>query len=292
MAYIPLTENQGPAAPGGYDPAAATPPNQQQSHPNPYAPYTISDTYTGTYVGVPDNYYATVGQTQGYMGPGYGMGGDSLWPEPIKRPPQDMYTIDYVHSFRGRTQDPAIYKMQQDLYNHGYLSLADWKNGGSYDRATELAFGKATGEANFMGQSLDELFQSQDAEKAGLPSSQKKGPKGPQAHDYTSTSLHLTGRAGAQQVLTSALAQQLGREPTEEEVSRFLRSLNAEERADPSVTNTHVSASGNSTSTTHDSSVDAGAEAMATAKSGPYKAERGQYQDALYFDSLASMMGG
>lgn len=302
MAGVPWMENQGPLGPGGFDPTQTNPP-QQKNQPNPYAPYTISDTYTGTYVGVPDNYYATVGYTPtfkapgyggtGYGGPGYGMGGGSLQGnDPVKRPPTDMYTVDYVQSFRGRVRDQQVYNMQVDLYNHGYLSKADWKNAGTFDRATELALGHAAGEANFQGQTLPEMFAEADSSKMALPSSKKKGPQGPVAHDYTSTSISLTGQAGAQQVLTQALTQQLGREPTDQEVTRFLHSLNAEERANPSVTHTHVSAGGDSSSTTQQSSVDAGAEAVVAAKSGPYKAERTQYQDSVYFDALASMMGG
>ncbi len=95
-------------------------------------------------------------------------------------------------------------------------------------------------------------------------------------------------------MLTQALAQQLGREPSPAEVTRFLHSLNAEERAHPTVTHTHIAAGGaHQSSTTQQSSVEPGAEATSWAKTQPGLAgETHKYQDSLYFDVLGQMMNG
>jgi hypothetical protein len=86
----------------------------------------------------------------------------------------------------------------------------------------------------------------------------------------------------------------LGREPSPAEVTRFLHSLNVEERANPTVTHTHISAGGASqSSTTKQSDVDPSSEATAWGKENKaLKGERHMYQDSLYYDAISSMLSG
>ena len=115
---------------------------------------------------------------------------------------------------------------------------------------------------------------------------------------YTSTSVsksyNLTSRATAQQLMKQALTQELGREPTNAEVNRFLSSLNAKEKADPSISTTTTTSGGRSSSsstTSTPSKVDPGAEALSAAKTVSPD-ERHMYQSGNYYSVIAQMVGG
>lgn len=278
----------------GYIPGAGPTPTGKP--PNEYSPYAVGDPSSGTYVGVPDDYQVLTGYAknpayQPYMGPGYGQGGGSLAPQaPVYRQP--IYTYDELASMRGQSPQ-KIFAAQAMLYNTGYL--ASGFRTGWFDQNTEVALAAAMADANRQGLTLDQLGARLQAGEKGLKGSgaggSSSGSSGPR--DITSRSVSVTGRAGAQSVLTQALSQQLGREPTPAEVTRFMHSLNAEEKASPSVTHTHIAAGGaNQSSTTTQTDVSPSASAEAFAKTGPFKQERGKYQDSLYFDILGSMMGG
>jgi hypothetical protein len=273
--------------PGGGAPSGS-------SSDNPFAAYSIGNRSSGTYVGVPDNYKVTVGYAQGWA-PDYSHGYQGQVPgqtmKPVVRVP--IYTYDDLVGLRG--QPPAnVFDTQRALYNAGYLT-GNFR-AGFFDRNTEEALSDAMADANRNGMKLPEMFgmiaQGQKGLKGSGSSGGGGGGGGPR--DIVSKSVSLTGRAGAQSVLTQALAQQLGREPTAKEVTRFLHSLNAEERQHPTITRTHISAGGaNQSSTTEQSDVDASGEAVQWGKKNKaLKGEATKYQDSLYYDVLSSMLTG
>ena len=296
---------------------------------NPFAPYQIGAPH-GLYVGVPNDYQVQTGVVQAGHGfqmqgvsTGYDLGHYDISPQPqanggfqmggvgsghnlgyqdISAQPQSapvysrpIYTIEDVQGLRG--QDPQqIYEVQKALYNAHYLTSIN--HGKIFDAETETALGRAMGDANVNGMTLPDMFDAIASGDKSLKLAGKggsaSGGSGSGPRDITSTSVSLTGRAGAQQVLQNALAQQLGREPTPQEVTRFMSGLNAEEKANPSVTHTHIGASGaNQSSTTTQSSVDAAASALEWSKSEKsIQGERKKYQDSTYFDILHSMLSG
>ena len=93
------------------------------------------------------------------------------------------------------------------------------------------------------------------------------------------------------QILQNALAQELGRKPTDTELTRFTRALNRKEAANPTVTTTHYSGDGSSVSSkTKQGNVDPNTSAESFAKTVP--AERNRFQDSQYLNVIANMIGG
>lgn len=253
----------------------------------------------GIYIGVPNDWKVYSGDVGGASdalfqpNSGYGPSGTPLVnAQPTYRYPQ--YTYDMRERLRGSDKDTAQ-AWQRALMDAGYLAAGHYT--GTFDEATADAAGQAMADANRAGKTLNQLFMDTAASQAEWTAAHPKpGPKAPRvspARDLTSSSVTLTGRAGAQAVLTNALAQQLGREPTPGEVTRFMHSLNAEERANPSVTRTHIAAGGNSqTSTSTQSDVDPSGSADIFAKTNKAtQGERQAYRDSNYFDVINQMLG-
>jgi len=192
--------------------------------------------------------------------------------------------------------DPwKMYQTQQALARAGYMSLT--KASMAYTSDFQTAMASAMTDANYSGGlSLETLFAMRGA---GAASAGVKGPgRGPGSGSSTSTntskSYSITSRASAQQLLKSSLAKELGREPQEWEINRFVASLNKDEHANPGVstTVTHSSASGSSSSTTSTpSSVDPQAKADQYGRTVS-PTERHMYQDKNYYDVIAQMVGG
>lgn len=74
------------------------------------------------------------------------------------------------------------------------------------------------------------------------------GTGGPRV--YRNTHINITNAQDAKHLIKNVLTQQLGRRPTEEEFEAFRSTLNAAERANPTVSITHVDEEGNQSSTT------------------------------------------
>jgi len=111
------------------------------------------------------------------------------------------------------------------------------------------------------------------------------------ARSYTSTSIDLTSPEAARALITDELSRRLGRAANDGEVSAFTNTLNAAQRANPTVTQTTQSADqavqGSSSSTTSGGVDAAAAGQMATdyAKSRPDYAEyqaAGTYMNYLF----------
>ncbi len=67
---------------------------------------------------------------------------------------------------------------------------------------------------------------------------------------HTQTSVSVTSKESGRGVIWDAFKGAVGRNPTEDEINKFMDRLNAAERANPTVTTQNVDASGNMTSTT------------------------------------------
>lgn len=113
------------------------------------------------------------------------------------------------------------------------------------------------------------------------------GGGGPTSYVNRSTQINLTGRDESNATLDQALTEMLGRTATDAEKARFLKALNAEERANPSTSVTRGTQSGSSSSsstTSQASSVSAGARALEFATNQEGFAE---YQYATtYMDAM------
>ena len=237
---------------------------------------------SGQYVGVPDSYRvqqgyvndprmaAHYGTRQAYVGV-YGV---------------PTYTYAEVNSLYGKPKG-QVWNYQYQLYALGYLhSFTPGRMGAS----TESAFLRAAEDANKNGMTFEQML-AQGKGGPGSPGSGARGPGGGGPRTVTQSSINLTSREGAQQILANALAQQLGRQPSDSELTRFTRSLNAHERANPTVTTTHYAAGGTaSSSTTKQGNVDTGYEADQFGKKVA-PAERNRFQDSQYMDIIASMIG-
>lgn len=208
------------------------------------------------------------------------------------------YKVTDLNSLAGKP--PAqVWAVQQALYNAGIL-----KSGflaGTYDEATRTALEKVMYVANLNGISISEVFRRQDLIRqaygaAGYGTSGGSGGGGGgggggAGGTYTQSQITLTSAAQAKGILASALAQQLGRQPTENEVQDFVGLLNRQQKANPTVTTTTVSADGKvQASTTKQGNVDPqqSAEDFATTVSPE---ERSKFQGANYYAIIAQKLG-
>lgn len=276
---------------------------------------------TGTYVGVPDAYRvqqgyvndpamaAHYGTKQAFVGV-YGV-------------PQYRYSD--IDALWGKPKG-QVFDLQYKLYALGLLPTFI---PGTMDMNTQTAAEKAFEVANKNGTTIEQML-NQSNPATGKPLAGGAGPAGSggvstsssssssvSTSRQTQRSITLTSREGAMAVLSNALAQELGRQPSQAELTRFTKSLNAAQMANPDVstststTATQASQSGSSsTSGSHTSShtssrsssnttgtsinkqgnVDPAYEATQFAKTTA-PAERNRFQDSQYFDVIANMIG-
>lgn len=302
----------GPAGPQ-FGPALAYDPYTGRSGMASLGPSSIA---ASTFIGVSDaDLQAGWRPIAGYTTQHYGMRGQedlmhgsAMGAQPMagnRQVPvygQPIYTRSHMDAFLGRAAYQDVLEMQRKLYNYGFIDKIQTPGFADASFMKGLEYLYAT--ANQNGVTINDIFARMD--NAGARLGLKIGPTGlaggGESGDgggtstTTSTSISLTSRAGAWQVLISALTNELGREPTDAEISRFSKSLNAKERADPSVSTstTTYDAEGNAkTSTTsRQSGVEPTAEAMVFARSPAMAAERRQYKGAQYFDVIADMLSG
>lgn len=285
-------------APEGGSSAAA--PSKPKASTDPYASV---GTPAGTYVGwdpkkydvpIGPGYFVSVGmrpdvsQINNPSSSFYGqVGAAPIYSSPI-------YKTTDLNALAGKSWQ-QIWAVQRVLANAGLL-----KSGflaGTYDQATRDALEKAMYVANLNGISLDTLFQRQDLIKKmyaaqGYGTSGGGGGGGGGAGGtYTQSSINLTSKAQAKGILAAALAQEIGRQPTDAELNQFVSVLNKQERANPTITTTTVDSTGKSTSTvTKQGNVDAQQSAEDYSRTAsPDEASR--YQGANYFGVLERLMG-
>lgn len=240
--------------------------------------------------------------------PNYGL-------EPIYGEPR--YTEESAMKIYSMSEG-QVFKWQRMLAAAGMLStFAPGRADSTYN-----AYKAAMTEANREGITLkDYLGQRAAAIQRGTPggggggggsssSSSSFSSTSSSSSSMTSESVSLTGRGQAESLLRQAMTQQLGRAPTNKEVAKFKRALNTQEKKNPTITKstsnstttttgsskgTHQTSSSTTTgtqkSTTKQSDIDAGEEALDFARSKPFKSERKMYQDMQYYDAIAEMIG-
>lgn len=118
----------------------------------------------------------------------------------------------------------------------------------------------------------------------------------PRTVTQKSTAYDLSSEGDARAIFYSAAQSLLGRDPTKAEVSQFQKSLNAMERANPTVTTTTSNYIGDtlqSQTSTSEGGVKEGARQMMSMDQAKANPEYGAYQAATtYFDALMRAIGG
>jgi len=199
--------------------------------------------------------------------------------------PDLLYADDAVGSFY--TWDDAERKRFGDrLVELGLADAAD-----AYKLATQKAAWTDAVDvaANFYAAGKNVTpWQALDS-NAGLEGTRgKKAGDTGVARSYTSTSIDLTSPEAAKALITDELSKRLGRAANDDEVSAFTNTLNNAQKANPTVTQTNVSADQGTTTSTTSGGVDAAtAGQMATdyAKARPDYAEyqaAGTYMNYLF----------
>lgn len=108
----------------------------------------------------------------------------------------------------------------------------------------------------------------------------------------TSTNMNLSSLGDAKYIAQQAARSLLGRDPTQTEVNTLLNSLNAAERANPTVSTTVTQAAGDSSTTTGGGVTDA-ERAMAAQEQLKSSREYGAYQAATtYYNDMISVIRG
>jgi hypothetical protein len=272
------------------------------------------------YVGVPLGYRAPAGfTTPPVTAPRF----TGTEPTPQAQFTKPNYTYQHLASYAG-AEPSRVASIQMRLYNMGLLSGGSFMLG-IFDETTHDSLEEAMTIANANGYTLGEM---EDILKEGKKTAQQMGwtsdgggsgstaSYSPYTTTQTSTTVStseniaLTGRGGARALLVQALANEIGREPTKKEVTRFLRSLNAAERKNPSTTKsttkststttTDPSPSGDTSVTqntetdtknvTRQSDLDPGQKAIQWARQhGGNEAKR--FQAANFFSVIESMVG-
>lgn len=114
-----------------------------------------------------------------------------------------------------------------------------------------------------------------------------QGPK-----TSTNTSYNLSGQGDAKYIAQQAARSLLGRDPTQSEINTLLNSLNAAERANPTVSTTTTQVDGNSSTTTTGGVTDA-TRAMQAQDQFKNSNEYGAFQAATtYYNDMISVIRG
>lgn len=135
---------------------------------------------------------------------------------------------------------------------------------GVWGPETQAAMYQLMGEANSMGQTVEGVragYEQQWKALGGTPATGFGSTGGAAAapRDVTQKVYSITSLAKGGELLRSYLQQELGRDPSRAEIQAYVRLLNGKERKNPTITRTHYSADGSSsTSTVKDANVDPG----------------------------------
>ena len=194
---------------------------------------------------------------------------------------------------------------QQILQANGLLASTGYSRG-NWDDPTREALMKAMWQANKAKMPLQAWLQrgamlnpdyvngTGDFTGGGAPAPYN----GPVTTTQTSNSINLTSRGTARLILAQALAQELGREPSPNEVSDFLKGLNQREENNPTTTTTTTTTKPDgkhdttvdSTSRTEEPNTNPTAMAERFAENvDPKEAKR--YQTGNYYGVLEQMLG-
>jgi hypothetical protein len=207
------------------------------------------------------------------------------------RPKYDDANLEFSRRMTLTDPEKAFYE-QGLLASAGYLNKNDV--GALWTKDVADAYADAMSDANGQYMDLTDFLKLKSGQRAASSGGRGGGGGGgPTSYRNVSKSVSITSRPTAQALLKQTLAAELGREPTDAEVTRFVKALNKQERANPSVTvTTGSSKGGNSTSssTTTPSKIDPGAEAEQFAETvNPSEARR--YQTGELYDVISRMVG-
>jgi hypothetical protein len=196
------------------------------------------------------------------------------------------------YSQQKRLDQAAIQQWQAFFVNAGTLKPGAFQFG-AWDAATQDAMYNLMGQANAMGQSVDSMRsgyeQSWAAMGGGPGAGGGSGGSVAQPRDVTQKVYSVTSLAKGGELLRAYLQQELGRDPSSAEISAYVRLLNGKERKNPTITNTHYSANGaSSTSVVQEANVDSQASAHDYMTSD-MKQELAGRQAMEYMNALAGM---
>ena len=169
------------------------------------------------------------------------------------------------------------------------LGLIDETDAGDWDTLSKM-WDYVTTEAANLFTSGHKLTPYEAADLiAGSPEDRAKraGQAGRFTGTKTISSVDLTDPQSAKAIVNDVLAQALGRAALPEEMSQFLGTLSAAERANPTVTSTTYS-DGDAVSSTTSGGLGAAGARQTLLESAQAKPDYGAYQAAtLYFDALS-----
>ncbi len=170
--------------------------------------------------------------------------------------------------------------LQAKLKKAGYLG--DFRPGAADDKTinalSEVLLetareGIATGESTSWQEYLDQRITDAESELAKA------------AATTTETSTSITSKESGRGVIWEAFRDAVGRDPSETEIDKFMAKLNAQERANPSVTTQTTDSGGNSTSTTT-GGFDAAAQSDMVRKEVQGNDQYAEYQAAAFYMPL------
>lgn len=242
----------------------------------------------------PSDYYPGITRTDYAYIPGRGP--RSIQSQVVLRPHYDDGTLTTLRN-RMFTNPAWGLNNQILMYQAGYLSKNDIS--GMWGADQQKAYAKMLSDANANYMSMDDFLKARAAmmgrtSGSGSGGYRGAGSGGPSVSTTTQKSYRITSRASAEALLKQTLAKELGREPNEDEITRFRKALNIQERANPTITTTTARTSGSNTSvssTTKESEVDPMSEAEDYAeKANPSEAHR--YQSGQFYNLIAQMVGG
>jgi hypothetical protein len=164
-----------------------------------------------------------------------------------------------------RLKQSDIQSWQAFFVNQGKLKPGQFVYG-AWDASTQKAMYDLMGEANAMGQKVDNvkaMYEASWQQPGGGPPGTGYGSGAPSGPTSTTQRIFsITSLAKGGEILKAYLQQELGRDPSAAEVAAYMRLLNGKERKNPTVVRTTYSADGTaSTSTTTEANVDPGASA-------------------------------
>jgi hypothetical protein len=161
---------------------------------------------------------------------------------------------------------------------------------------------EAMGYANMDGITVEELLKRIPGEGAltsgyagGGGGGGGGGRKALSTKDITKV-FDLTSLDQGAATLRQVLAQQLGRQPTDAEIKNYVAQLNAKERANPDIITTIAKSNAAGTVTTSSQvkegkKPEADEEALKFSKNKGNAAERQDFQEGMYYEALAGLMG-
>lgn len=202
------------------------------------------------------------------------------------------------YAFTNRLNRQQINDLQVKLANAGLLDLSKAQRG-VYGADTIRAMAKAMGNANITGSTVEQYLSNipgQSALSSPYAGGDGSRGRGPLSTKDIQKVFDLTSIDQGAAVLRQVLAQQLGRQPTDSEIKNYVAQLNAKERKNPDIITTIATSNASGSITTSQQiregkKPEADEEALRFSKGTGTKQERQDFQEGMYYEALASLMG-